>query len=439
MKLKKKITLSFIFLCVLSFLFTSYCSAKSNPSKMIIVTNRENLSKNDILCMSVKIRSSNSDSLSHLDMQINFDKDKLEFKKCYCRDKTGNTELTAEENSGGSLEISYINHRGLTLNANRLVSIFNLNFKVKNDAPVGKTDINATIKNISNGVSEIDLNSDLDLRKTLNIPDKTEMCTLKSLSPSEGELNLPFDPNILDYSVDVSSDVKDITFDFTPRDPDCEVKVSRHKLSAAGKTTNIKITVRNKPKKTKLVYNIAVNRAAKPENPKKKRHSTDAAKFVENSNRSDKRLSKKSRESSSPGTTGTKFYSDEELHESDDKNLPQESDNLDYDSGESSDTEDCEDDESDSFDESGEDDEYAEDKEDKNSGEIIKTEDYKSNSEPCAEAAPVNAMDAEEVQTSDIASDNFMPILIAAVSFTVPLFSYSVFQISKLYFQKIII
>ncbi len=436
MKLKRKFTLSFIFLCALSLLFTPYCSAKPNPSQMIICTNRENLNRNDILHMWVKIISSGAKSLSHLDMQLNFDKDKLEFERSNCKGKTENIELTAKENPGGSLEISYVNHKGLTLNTKRHIPIFNLNFRVKKDAPIGKTDITAIIKNVSDGASETDPNSNFQLQKTLTISGKAETCTLKSLSPSEGKLNLPFDPNILDYSVDVPSDVKDITFNSIASDPDSEVKVSRHKLNAAGKTTNIKITVRNKAKKAKLIYNITVNRAAKPEKSEESKGSTKTAKPVKNKNRSEEKPVKKSSKLPSSGETKAKFYSDEELHENDYKNPSKETNNLDPDSQETTDGEDFEDSEDDALDESDEEDA---DEEDKDTEETTKTENSKSNSEPCTEAAPVNAMGAEETQTSDTVSGNFTPILIAAAFFTVLALSYSVFQISKLYFKQTII
>lgn len=84
---------------------------------------------------------------------------------------------------------------------------------------------------------------------------------LLALEPSAGILQPAFSPERFLYELSVGSDVSTVEFQTQAADG-CTVKVSRKKLSAAGKETNISITVLSADKKDKAVYQILVKRAA---------------------------------------------------------------------------------------------------------------------------------------------------------------------------------
>lgn len=97
---------------------------------------------------------------------------------------------------------------------------------------------------------------------------------LTKLIPSQGSLSPEFNPNVNEYSLDVSYDTKDITFDTDARNS-CGIDINRHKLRAAGSTTDVFITVKGSARGEKNIYHVAVNRADKPygENSKSRRGS----------------------------------------------------------------------------------------------------------------------------------------------------------------------
>ena len=84
---------------------------------------------------------------------------------------------------------------------------------------------------------------------------------LLALEPSAGALQPPFSPECFSYELSVGSDVSTVEFQAQAAGG-CTVKASRKKLSAAGKETNISITVLSADKKDKAVYQILVRRAA---------------------------------------------------------------------------------------------------------------------------------------------------------------------------------
>lgn len=93
-------------------------------------------------------------------------------------------------------------------------------------------------------------------------------CKLLKLVPSEGNLEPPFDPNINEYSLNVSGETKDVTFEAKSAD-NAKIKINRHKLKSAGSTTDIYITSKVPGTNHEDKYHVAVNRAEKDAKPKK--------------------------------------------------------------------------------------------------------------------------------------------------------------------------
>ncbi len=98
---------------------------------------------------------------------------------------------------------------------------------------------------------------------TVSMEDNPEVakCKLINLSPSEGKLTPSFNPDITEYNLNVSGDTKSIDFNTYPENDSLNVKVSRKKLFAPGKTTVVKIFVSNPwIKGLKKTYTVKVNR-----------------------------------------------------------------------------------------------------------------------------------------------------------------------------------
>ena len=108
---------------------------------------------------------------------------------------------------------------------------------------------------------------------TISMEENPEVakCKLINLSPSEGKLTPSFDPDITEYNLDVSGDTKSIDFNTYPANDYLNVKISRKKLFAPGKTTIVKIFVSNPwIRGLKKTYTVKVNRDANVTDKKNK-------------------------------------------------------------------------------------------------------------------------------------------------------------------------
>lgn len=85
-------------------------------------------------------------------------------------------------------------------------------------------------------------------------------CFLTALQPSEGTLEPPFSPDILEYTLPVDSDVQSVTFQANASEG-ATVSINRKTLYKAGSTTEIVVTVRSEDRKTTKQYTVSVVRA----------------------------------------------------------------------------------------------------------------------------------------------------------------------------------
>ncbi len=189
--------------------------------------------------------------------EIKFDSNTLKYSKINCKGNIKRTDIKLEKTESGVLDLTY-NPKKLKEIAfeNNRSDLFEIIFTVKNKVTSGKVLVHADFKNpdsytiISSNDAEININGNPDM----------ENCKLKSLSPDSGGLSPEFNPNVFDYNIEVSSKTKNLDFTAVPISENLQVKISRIKLAAAGKTTNIKITVSNRSLKIKSIYNIEVKR-----------------------------------------------------------------------------------------------------------------------------------------------------------------------------------
>lgn len=118
-----------------------------------------------------------------------------------------------------------------------------------------------------NSTQEIKLVENNCVMNTYSTNVENSGCKLLKLIPSEGDLEPPFDPNINEYSLNVSGETKDVAFE-TEGPDNAKIKINRHKLKSAGSTTDIYVTAKVPGKKHENKYHIAVNRAEKDKKPK---------------------------------------------------------------------------------------------------------------------------------------------------------------------------
>ncbi len=118
-----------------------------------------------------------------------------------------------------------------------------------------------------NSTQEIKLVENNCVMNTYSTNVENSGCKLLKLIPSEGDLEPPFDPNINEYSLNVSGETKDVAFE-TEGSGNAKIKINRHKLKSAGSTTDIYVTAKVPGEKHENKYHIAVNRAEKDKKPK---------------------------------------------------------------------------------------------------------------------------------------------------------------------------
>ena len=93
-------------------------------------------------------------------------------------------------------------------------------------------------------------------------PDPASDSSLLSLTPPVGTLVPPFDPEILEYTLDVPFSSASLVFDAIPADG-ATVRVNRKNLGAGGSTVDFSFTVTAEDGVTKSVYTVSVTRLTK--------------------------------------------------------------------------------------------------------------------------------------------------------------------------------
>lgn len=132
---------------------------------------------------------------------------------------------------------------------------------------------------------------------TVNItfpPLPSSECTLISLTPPAGTLIPDFDPDILNYTLEVPFEYTTLNFEAVPVEG-ASVRVNRKNLGSGGSTVEFTFTVTAADNSTKAVYTVAVTRLEKETVPEAEEESTASGSSG----------SKSSAASSSKGSSGS--------------------------------------------------------------------------------------------------------------------------------------
>ncbi len=223
--------------------------------------------------------------------EVKFDSNNLKYSKINCIGNIKRTDIKVEKNEG-YLNIFYNpkKPREIILKDDKS-EMFEVMFTVKNKVLSGTTTIHTDFKNI--GCESLICSSD----SNLNIIGNPGMgnCKLKSLSSAQGDVSPEFSPDVFDYAMEVPAEIQNVEFSAQPMSENLSVKISRRKLAAPDKITNVKITVSDKSLRIKSIYNIQIKRSPKdnlkePKESKKKETSPSKAK---NKNKNINKKSKK--------------------------------------------------------------------------------------------------------------------------------------------------
>lgn len=270
----RKLTKLWLILFVILITGNLFCSASSNI-KVSIVPDVAEVVKGEEFNLKLNIKAPTNTNISTFRLIVNFDASKLEFSNIKSSYSLNDFK---EYEDKGKLTIIYLtSEKGVNISANKLTTFASLNFTALSAAELGNTKISAAIDGIGNyDVKEILADKISDA--TIKIVDKLNSnttttpttdnpiinCNLKSIYAQGYTITPAFDPNITQYYVTVPSTVSSLEVEAVAEDPSATVAVSRKKLYAAGKSTDINITVTGSDKKTKKIYKLTVVREALP-------------------------------------------------------------------------------------------------------------------------------------------------------------------------------
>lgn len=203
-------------------------------------------------------------------IEIKFDDRKMKFQSCVCKGTLIRRNIKVER-STDNIVAHFENDNKFKDRTGQTTLRFK--FKTKRNLYAMKMPLKARFVNIEKNVSNEVISEEIGLE---NHPE-VAFCKLSSLKPSTGELSPAFNPDITEYSMNVSHDVKSVHFETLPLKSGLNVKTSRRNLCAAGQPTDIKIKVSNPAVKgLNKEYIVHVNRGASP--PKVKKEKTKKAK-----------------------------------------------------------------------------------------------------------------------------------------------------------------
>lgn len=198
-------------------------------------------------------------------IEFKFDDRKMKFQSCICKGALIRKNIKIER-STDNIEAHFEADKKFQERTGETSIRFK--FKTKRNLYAMKLPLKARFVNIEGNVSKEVISEEIGLE---NHPE-VAFCKLSSLKPNVGEISPAFNPEITEYSMNVSHDVKSIHFDASPLKSGLNVKVSRRNLCAAGQPTDIKIKVSNPAVKgLNKEYIVHVNRGASPAKAKKEK------------------------------------------------------------------------------------------------------------------------------------------------------------------------
>lgn len=257
-----------LFLAILVSLFACFGNCYAKTTEYTENFYLESSSTNPVLgeefWISLLVKPTNKDleNIAVFRLKLNFDSSLLKYTGIYSEHGTDDFKISQNQNS---LTIIFLTgEKGIKLEAGIENTLAEINFKVLSNAKEGSSKISAQI----DGVADYEVKRIIPAKSVLNTTVNVEKgptpdCNLKYLSTENYTLYPVFSENVTRYSTSVPSEKSSLEVTAKPNDPNAKVTINRKTLNAAGKSTDIKVTVTSANKKSKKVYNISVNRLSK--------------------------------------------------------------------------------------------------------------------------------------------------------------------------------
>jgi Cohesin domain. len=204
------------------------------------------------------------DTAAGFRMMVDYDADLLSFVRTETSSqiKTGTMMTNSKSNPIRSVYVCDVDKGTAPVLSGNIISFV---FKVRDDAPEGRTEIGAHIDQICNfQAKQLNLNYDEEL--ALNIdPEQTLSgnAYLRSLMPLAGSLTPHFSSDVFEYEMSVDSNINTVEFGAAAGDGGT-VKINRKTLGRAGTDTVILATVTSANKKARVQYAVTVHRRGVP-------------------------------------------------------------------------------------------------------------------------------------------------------------------------------
>lgn len=266
--LKLVLMLAFLFNCVPSVV-------SSSSANFYLLPSSNSVSPAEELTLSLFIEPDSSINISTFLLKLKFDTAKLKYTSIYS--KYGKENFKAYFN-GNELQVIFLtDEKGINIDSNDSVCFLEVNFKVLSDAAVGSTKVSGNVEGLGNYEAEkIPVAAFENTSLTISQSPQPD-CNLSSLLAEDYSLSPAFDPNITHYEVQIPCNKSKLELTATAKDEDAKVKVSRTTLNAAGKSTDIKVTVTGSDGKARKIYIVTVKRLSKEETLKVEKSSSSSS------------------------------------------------------------------------------------------------------------------------------------------------------------------
>ncbi|MDQ5984032.1 MAG: hypothetical protein RUMPE_01063 [Eubacteriales bacterium SKADARSKE-1] len=245
---------------ILIFSFTPCKVIAQSEMSMSLVPNINNPVSGEAIAVNFSVEPNSEINIATFRLRVSFDSTKLKYNGIYSNFGTDDFKTYL---SGNNLTVIYLtSETGVDISASP-TDFLELDFKVLSTAGAGATTISAQIDGIGNydavelAAPEIG-NANLEISM---VP--AADCNLKSLTAEGYKLTPSFSPSVTQYYATVPSTKSTINISAETNDSEAVAKISRKTLNAAGKTTDIKITVTGSDNKSKKIYTVTVKRNLK--------------------------------------------------------------------------------------------------------------------------------------------------------------------------------
>ncbi|MDO4731816.1 MAG: cadherin-like beta sandwich domain-containing protein, partial [Clostridia bacterium] len=292
---QSKATTFILIILILTYMIINVNAKEENTDKNSITlgvySSSQAYAPGDSVNLKYTLMSEEDKKIDLFRIQIDYDPIALTFDRVNTTDNISASIFKTVEQDGKVTFLYLKKDKELLLESGKESEIFDVVFKSNKDVTTPyEVSINSGIVSIIDDKIKVLKHSNPDATALKFDYPEPEVTSLEKLVPSVGELIPSFSPENLNYSMQVSNKVSDLTFEAVPQNEDGIVKVNRKTMKTAGFTTDFKITSYAQDG-TKSIYTVSVYRQTKEE--------SEESSQIEESSESDSSSSKSESKASS--------------------------------------------------------------------------------------------------------------------------------------------